>query len=119
MQGTSLIPELTEVIYQYRNFIIGYIHLAMLGIITGLLFSSLQYNFFVKKNRIFGLGLTLFFVSFVATEFIIFYQAISYYLRDRGIEMYNELLFLASIPLVVGISCILLGISLPTYSKEL
>ena len=119
MQGTSLIPELAEVLYQFRNFIIGYIHLAMLGIITGLLFSSLLHNFVTKKTRILDLGFILFYLGFVATEFLIFYQAISFYLRDRGIEMYNVLLFWASIPLVVGILWILLGISLPIYSKEL
>jgi hypothetical protein len=118
MQGASLIPELTEVLCQFRNFIIGYIHLAMLGVITGILFSSLLHNFVTKKNRILGLGFTFFYLGFVTTEILIFYQAIRYYLRDRGIEMYNELLFLASIPLVVGILCILIGISLSSINKD-
>ncbi|MEY8847931.1 hypothetical protein AB9K26_03910 [Psychroserpens sp. XS_ASV72] len=108
-QGVSLIPELAGELYQYRNFIVGYIHLAMLGVITGLLLASLLKNLQSQNRKIIQWGFYLFYFGFVTTEFIIFYQALGYYLKNQGMNHYHGFLFWASTFLASGILCILMG----------
>ncbi len=108
-QGVSLIPELAGELYQYRNFVIGYIHLAMLGIITGLLLASLLQSLQFHKNKIMQSGFYLFYFGFITTEILIFYQALCYYLKNQGMDHYHRLLFWASTFLALGILCILIG----------
>lgn len=41
LQSTSLLPEIVEISSQVRNFVIGFIHLLMLGVISGFLLAFL------------------------------------------------------------------------------
>ena len=120
-QGLSLIPELAEELYQYHSLIIGFIHLVMLGVITGLLFYMLLNSFLYQKPVVLKLGFYSFYFGFVTTEFLILYQAINYYFWESGIENYNTLLFVASIFLSLGIFLITLSIifAIPKQQDEL
>ena len=109
-QGLSLIPGLAEELYQYHSLIIGFIHLVMLGVITGLLFYMLLNSFLYHKSVVLKLGFYSFYFGFVTTEFLILFQAINYYFWESGIENYNTLLFVASIFLSLGIFLIALSI---------
>ncbi|MCB0382817.1 MAG: hypothetical protein KDD05_05810 [Psychroserpens sp.] len=118
-QGLSLIPGLVEELYQYRNFIIGYIHLVMLGIITGLLLVSLLQSFQFQKSKILQSGFYLFYFGFITTEILIFYQALGYYLKNQGMNHYHRLLFWASTFLALGILCILIGTFTSSYKEKI
>lgn len=111
IQLVVLIPELAQVSHEIRNFVIGYIHLTMLGIITGFLFGfAFQNNFINPKNGIQKWGMILFLVGFVATEILLFLQGIWLFLNKGSFPDYYLNLFLSSIFLPVGLLMLTIGI---------
>lgn len=115
IQLVVLVPELTQVSHEIRNFVIGYIHLTMLGIITGFLFGfALKNDFLNIKNRIVKWGISFFLLGFVLTEILLFLQG-SYLFMGKGqLPNYYQNLFLASIFLSMG----LLSLSFSIYKKQ-
>jgi hypothetical protein len=104
IQLVVLIPELAQVSHEIRNFVIGYIHLTMLGIITGFLFGfSLQNDFINSKNIFQKWGITLFLMGFVSTEILLFLQGIYLLFEIGEFPNYYQNLFLASIALPLGL----------------
>ncbi|GAA4296100.1 hypothetical protein [Aestuariibaculum suncheonense] len=108
LQGVTLIPEFSEAVFMHRNFVIGFIHLVMLGVITGFLFAFL----FSKQNSsvLLKLGLYCFLSGFVLTEVILLIQGCRFYLGMGLISNYYLLLFLFSVLLPLGILLILLHV---------
>lgn len=104
IQLVVLVPELAQMSHQIRNFVIGYIHLTMLGIITGFLFGfTLQHQFLNAKNAFHKWGIQVFLIGFVATEILLFLQGLYLYF-DMGVLPYYYLsLFIGSVPLATGI----------------
>ena len=104
IQLMVLVPELTQVSHQIRSFVIGYIHLTMLGIITGFLFGfALQNDFLNSENRIQKWGITVFLLGFVTTEILLFLQGIWFLLGKGAFPNYYQNLFLSSIILPAGL----------------
>lgn len=111
IQLVVLIPELAQVSHEIRNFVIGYIHLTMLGIITGFLFGfAFRNNFLNPKNGFQKWGMILFLLGFVATEILLFLQGIWLFLNKGSIPDYYLNLFLSSIFLPVGLLMLTVGI---------
>jgi hypothetical protein len=111
IQLVVLVPELALVSHEIRNFVIGYIHLTMLGIITGFLFGfAFQNNFLNSKNAIQKWGINIFLLGFVATEILLFLQGIWLFLNKGSFPDYYQNLFLSSICLPVGLSMLTIGI---------
>ena len=112
IQLVVLVPELAQVSHQIRNFVIGYIHLTMLGIITGFLFAfAFQNGFLNPKNAIQKWGTILFLAGFVATEILLFLQGIWLFLNKGSFPDYYFNLFLSSIFLPTGLLLLTIGIS--------
>nr|WP_315196370.1 hypothetical protein [uncultured Flavobacterium sp.] len=104
IQLVVLVPELAYVSHEIRNFVIGYIHLTMLGIITGFLFGfALQNNFINSQKKIVQWGIKIFLLGFVATEILLFLQGIWLFLNKGSFPDYYLNLFIASIPLPLGL----------------
>jgi hypothetical protein len=111
IQLVVLVPELAQVSHEIRNFVIGYIHLTMLGIITGFLFGfAFQNHFLNSKNTIQKWGINIFLLGFVATEILLFLQGIWLFLNKGSFPDYYQNLFLSSICLPVGLSMLTIGI---------
>ncbi|MFZ0598560.1 MAG: hypothetical protein WAM46_16360 [Flavobacterium sp.] len=111
IQLVVLIPNLNEVSHQIRNLIIGFIHLTMLGIITGFLFGILiQNNLLSGKSAFLRLGIKSFVAGYVMTEFLLFLQGIFFYFEKGIIFYYYESMFLMSIFIVTGLILILLSL---------
>jgi hypothetical protein len=111
IQLVVLVPELAQVSHQIRNFVIGYIHLTMLGIITGFLFGfAFQTNFINAKNVMQKWGTILFLLGFVATEILLFLQGIWLFLNKGSFPDYYQNLFLSSIFLPAGLLLLTIGI---------
>ncbi|WP_281323390.1 hypothetical protein [Flavobacterium aestivum] len=111
IQLVVLVPELAQVSHEIRNFVIGYIHLTMLGIITGFLFGfAFQNNFLNLKSTIQKWGTILFLLGFVATEILLFLQGIWLFLNLGSFPDYYQNLFLSSIFLPTGLLMLTVGI---------
>ncbi|MBD0822859.1 hypothetical protein ICJ85_02390 [Aestuariibaculum marinum] len=107
LQGVTLIPEFSEAVFMHRNLVIGFIHLVMLGVITGFLFAFLYSD--QKPTVSLKLGLYSFLSGFVLTEVILLVQGIRFYLGVGLISNYYLILFLFSVLLPLGILFILLN----------
>ncbi|MGA9588639.1 MAG: hypothetical protein WBV11_02285 [Salegentibacter sp.] len=124
LQSSSIFPEIAAVSHQLRNLVIGFIHLMMLGVISGFLFAFLFQSSLVKPNsRLLSWGAGIFLTGFIATEAILFGQGGMYYFSLGILPQYNLILFLFSCLLVIGILIILLSIlrhpkPLPKRSRE-
>lgn len=119
IQLLTIIPNLAEVSHQIRNFVIGFIHLTMLGIITGFLFGILLQNkFFPVTSFVLKIGLVSFAFGYITTEVVLFLQGIYFYFGYGLIQSYYEIIFGLSIFLVFGLMMILISL-LKTKKQEL
>ncbi|MBR9845634.1 MAG: hypothetical protein GYB35_05755 [Algicola sp.] len=110
LQLVSIIPGFTEDLYLHRNFVIGFIHLLMLGVITGFLLAFILKNDLVTLNKTLTLGIWSFLLGFVLTETILLIQGIKFYFGNGILPNYYVLLFTGSILLPLGISLLLLNL---------
>ncbi|WP_245594739.1 hypothetical protein [Flavobacterium limnosediminis] len=108
IQLVVIFPEMALVSHQIRNFVIGFIHMIMLGIISGFLLGFLlNGNIISWKNRFSEYGIKIFLMGFVLTEFLLFGQGLNLFFSWGEIPMYHQNLFISSIWLVVGIIMII------------
>jgi len=110
IQFVSILPEFAQVVYEHRNFVIGFIHLLMLGVISGFLFSFILKSDLVRFSRTLYLGIISFFLGFVLTELLLLIQGYKYYFSSGKVPNYYLLLFLFSILLPLGIFLIAFNI---------
>ena len=106
----SLFPEFSTVVYQHRNFIIGFIHLVMLGVISGFLFAYILQSQLVTFNRTLNIGMITFVFGFVFTELILGIQGSMFFFGKGLLPNYDLLLFLFSLLLPLGIIFIIVNI---------
>ncbi|GAA3601231.1 hypothetical protein Q4Q39_12655 [Flavivirga amylovorans] len=106
----TLIPEFSTVVYEHRNFIIGFIHLVMLGVISGFLFAYILQSPLVTFNRVLNIGIITFGLGFILTELILGIQGCMFYFGKGLLPSYHKLLFLFSLLLPLGIVFILINV---------
>ena len=109
-QSVSLIPKISKELYLYHNFVIGFIHLTMLGVITGFLFSFIIKSNLVRMNGWLNLSVCIFMLGFILTELILMAQGGMFYLKQGLLTNYYLLLFLFSMLLPLGIFMLLFNI---------
>ncbi|PRZ21195.1 hypothetical protein [Flavobacterium granuli] len=111
IQMVALLPGLDQVSHQIRNFVIGYIHLTMLGIISGFLLGFTLQNKFLNGTNIWvSLGLKIFLAGFVATEMLLFMQGAYLFFGLGEFPMYHQNLFIASIGLPTGLIILIISL---------
>jgi hypothetical protein len=109
-QSISILPEFATIVYEHHNFIIGFVHLLMLGVISGFLFAFILKGGLVKSSIVLNFGCYSFLLGFVLTELLLLVQGVLYYFDSSVLTSYSELLFLCSILMPVGIGIILIHI---------
>lgn len=102
MQLLSAVPYFAMISFVFKDFVIGYLHLVLLGIVTSSLIVFLYYFKFLRIPKTF---LILFLVAFFSTETLIFYKAIAFWLGLPFFNSYYLLLALLSslFPIAIGI----------------
>ena len=110
LQLLSIVPEFSEMVYTHRNFVIGFIHLLMLGTISGFLFAFILKNKLTDNTLTLYLGIYSFVLGFALTEILLLIQGLKFYLGSGMLSNYYSLLFIFSILLPVGIGFFLFNI---------
>ncbi|WP_179374770.1 hypothetical protein [Winogradskyella wichelsiae] len=109
-QSLSILPDFSIVVYEHRNFVIGFIHLLMLGVISGFLFAFILKSKIVSVSRSLNFGIYSFLLGFVLTELLLLIQGVMFYFGNGILPNYYLLLFLFSIFLPLGIGLVLFNI---------
>lgn len=101
MQLISGIPYFAELAFRFKGFIIGYLHMVFLGIITPVLLVFLTHFKMIKLPKK-AINLLLF--TLITTELMIFYQAMAFWLKLPLFYSYNHLLagFSCLFPIAIG-----------------
>lgn len=111
VQALVVLPAVAEMAYTLRNYVIGFIHLITLGMLTMLILSLvLKNNMISFRNRLAPVGLAILIAGFAASEFLLFLQGTLFWMAKGFIPWYHEGLLAASIGLPLGIALFLLGV---------
>ncbi|MFD2245139.1 hypothetical protein [Pontibacter ruber] len=103
LQAASALPFVADLAYQFRYFIIGYLHLSLIGFV-----SLFMLGFFLQQDLFrFGKygkgGLSLLLAGFFLSESLLFLQGTFLWLNLPAIPSFNQLMFWVSIPMPVGL----------------
>lgn len=104
VQASVVLPFVAEAAYTIRNYVIGFIHLILLGAISFFILAfSLQQKLFVGKKigSQWGVGLMVF--GFLSSEFLLFLQGSMLWGAKGFLPYYYELIFLASAFIPLGV----------------
>ena len=108
MQALIAVPAIATVGFTLRNYVIGFIHLVLLGVVTGFLVGyGLQRRLFQSRGRLARLALWLFLAGFVCSEGVLFVQGTLLWARFGFVPGYYEILFGVSALLPVGLALLL------------
>jgi hypothetical protein len=102
LQQLSAFTVFASMAYQYRNFVIAYLHLVLLGFITLFVFSAIFKAYPIKQNGWLERGVLFFLLSFVATEFLLVLHAWGGKV-GFAIPGYTQLLLAGSIGFPIGV----------------
>lgn len=110
IQAAVVVPALAKVAYTIRNYVIGFIHLMLLGTITtGLLGLSLETGLLQVGRRLSKWGIGLFLTGFFLSEALLFLQGTLFWANMGFLPAYYESLFACTLLLPTGVLFLLLG----------
>ena len=110
MQFLSAFPYFTEITYKYIDFVIGYLHLTFLGIITLSLILFLENLKLIILPKVWT---KIYLLGFLLSELLIFYKGIAIWLLFSYTD--NYFLYLVIISSLIPIS--ILGIFIKNLKK--
>ena len=112
VQALVVIPAVAEMAYTLRNYVIGFIHLITLGMLSMLLIAvALKGNMIAMRNRLAPAGLVILIVGIAGSEFLLFLQGTLLWWSMGFLPWYHEGLLLISIGLPLGLVLLILGIT--------
>jgi hypothetical protein len=103
IQGAVVLPTLAEVSYTIRNFVIGFIHLLMLGCLSLFAFGSIAN---LQGKALNTMGTWTFIAGVVSSEALLFTQGIMFWQEWGFMPYYYILIGLASILIWAGVAII-------------
>nr|AWJ66313.1 hypothetical protein [uncultured bacterium] len=114
IQNMVAIPYLATISYTIHNFVIGFIHLLMLGALSTFLLGLMTY----LKWEVNKWGVRIFLMGLVLTEVLLFGQGLLIWAGLGFIPNYHLVLALASLLLPVGVGVILFRFKATLQSRE-
>lgn len=110
IQTAVVIPQIAVISYTIRQFVVGFIHLTMLGSITCYVLATLTSGGQLpQKIRLIRWGLVAVIVGFISTEFLLFLQGLWLWMGWGFLPAYYELIFAGTVFLPLGIAGLLIG----------
>lgn len=103
LQLISSLPEAGAPAFLSREVTIGFIHLVMLGVVSIGIIGWLGGNELLDLESFYAkTGIRIFLLSFVITEFLLFYPALVIWFQVGGITLYTNLLFSLTVLMLLG-----------------
>ena len=96
IQALVAIPALAIVSYTIRNFVIGFIHLLMLGVMSLFIFGALN-QLREKTVDLEKLSIHLFLIGLLATELLLFVQGFMLWMEWGFMPYYHLIIFITSL----------------------
>jgi hypothetical protein len=119
MQFSTAFPYMADLVYNIRHFIIGYLHLVLIGFVSFFIIAfCVQQGWLHFRSTISRWGIGLFIVGFISSEALLFLQGIFYWAGAGTIPNYNQMLFGVSIFLPSGALLFLIAQLRKTTIKE-
>lgn len=109
IQTAVAIPAIAEISYTIRNYVIGFIHLAMLGSISLTTVAILLKKNLLPSGGIAKAGWLVLGLGFVCTELLLFGQGTLLWMEMGFINHYYEIIFAATMLLPVGLAIVIVG----------
>lgn len=110
VQSAVVFPVLAEAAYTIRNYVIGFIHLINLGIVSCFLLGySLKHGLLDPKSGWIKMGLILFLAGLFGSETLLFLQGTMLWAAQGFLPYYYEGIFGISSLMVVGLGLIQLS----------
>lgn len=108
MQTAVAVPQVAVIALTIRNYVIGFIHLNMLGAISMMLFAmALLRGWFVSTDRLVRVGLSLFTSGVLLSEAALFVQGTFFWIGWGLIPGYHWIQLLTSVPIPLGVVLLL------------
>jgi len=109
MQSLVALPSLAVISYTIRNFVIGFIHLLMLGVLSVFIFGFLH-EFRSVSSKLEGVAINIFLTAFYITELLLFLQGLLLWSALGFISGYYVMIFMASILFPLAITIFLIDL---------
>ncbi len=104
VQACVVIPQIAVISYTVRQFVVGFIHLTMLGSISCFIIGVLIEKQLMNISSLTGrAGIRIFISGFFLTEIILFIQGNMLWAEMGFLPFYYEIIFIASIFLPLGL----------------
>jgi hypothetical protein len=117
IQTAVVLPPIAVVAYTIRNFVIGFLHLVLLGMLSHFILAEGFRHGFLSASGVIGkVGMALFFIGFLGTELLLFLQGTMVWFRMGFMPNYYAILFAASLLLPFGIIGLLFSMNRTTSS---
>ncbi|HRH70335.1 MAG TPA: hypothetical protein PLB89_12585 [Flavobacteriales bacterium] len=108
IQTVVAVPPVAVIALTIRNYVIGFIHLNMLGAISMMLFAmALLRGWFGSTNLLVRIGLSLFTGGVLLSEAALFLQGTLFWAGQGMIPGYHWIQLLTSVPIPVGVVLLL------------
>ena len=107
IQAVVVIPYMAEVSYSIRNFVIGFIHLLMLGCLSLFAFGSISE---MIKRELSRMGTWIFLFGIISTEILLFTQGFMVWQGWGFMPNYYMLLGICSVFILIGVLIIVLNL---------
>lgn len=109
VQAAVAIPQVATLAFTIRNFVVGFIHLNMLGALSLMLFAmALLAGWWRSTDPLARSGLTLFTSGVVLTEALLFGQGLAWWLAWGTLPGYYLILVLVSLLIPAGVILLVL-----------
>lgn len=113
IQSSTVIPELAIASHEIRNFTVGFIHLAMIGIVNSFLFAFItQTSLYGIKNKVGDIGIIAFLIGFIVMEYLLFSEGLNLFIGNGYHQIYFISILIATT--LIGIGLLLFLASLLT-----
>ncbi len=114
IQTLVVIPHIAVIAYTIRNYVIGFIHLMLLGILTSFVLGFAGFRQTIPLERpLAKRGIQLFALAFITTEVLLFLQGTLFWANLGLLPYYYELLFAFTALLPISVALLLSALLFP------